>query len=61
MFFKKKLIIFKVLINYLLKKPENLKFLTFNRVKQYLLLSYILDNNIIHWENVKYNPTILKN
>lgn len=41
-------------------KLYNLHFLTFNRIKQYALLSYILDNNIIHWEDVKYTPTVLE-
>jgi len=41
-------------------KLYNLKFLTFNRLKQYALLSYILDNNIIHWEDVQYTPIVFK-
>lgn len=41
----------------LIKKYE-LKFLTSNRFCQYDLLNYIIDNNIIHWENVKYTPTM---
>jgi len=37
-------------------KLYNLNFLTFNRISQYALLNYILDNQIIHWEDVKFNP-----
>lgn len=38
-------------------KLYNLQFLTLNRVNQYSLLSYIIDNNIIHWEDVNFkNP-----
>lgn len=39
-------------------KSYNLHFLTFNRVKQYALLSYIIDNNIVHWEDVKFTMTV---
>lgn len=35
-------------------KSYNLQFLTLSRIKQYSLLSYIIDNNIIHWENVNF-------
>ena len=35
-------------------------FLTKNRSNQFALLNYILDNNIIHWENVKYTPSVLE-
>jgi len=40
-------------------KSYNLQFLTFNRVKQYSLLNYIIDNQIIHWENVKFNTNLV--
>lgn len=39
-------------------KLYNLKFLTFNRVKQYALLTHIVENNIVHWDNV--DSTALK-
>jgi hypothetical protein len=35
-------------------KEYNLKFLTYQRVKQFALVNYILKNNIIHWDNVKF-------
>lgn len=35
-------------------KEYNLKFLTYQRVKQFALVNYILENNIIHWDNVKF-------
>jgi len=35
-----------------------LKFLTYNRNKQYALLTYIIDNNIKHWENVKFTHCV---
>lgn len=37
-------------------KEYNLQFLTFNRYKQFALLNHIIDNNIVHWENVYFNP-----
>jgi hypothetical protein len=40
-------------------KSYNLQFLTFNRVNQYSLLNYIIDNQIIHWENVKFNTNLV--
>lgn len=42
-------------------KEYNLKFLTNNRHKQFSLLNYIIDNNIVHWENVDYTPLDLNN
>jgi hypothetical protein len=39
-------------------KLYNLEFLTGNRAKQYALLTYILENNIVHWEDVKFTPSI---
>jgi hypothetical protein len=33
-------------------KNYNLQFLTSQRVKQFALLNYILENSIIHWDNV---------
>ena len=41
-------------------KLYNLHFLTFNRASQYALLQYILDNNIVHWEDVKFTPSVLE-
>lgn len=38
-------------------KHYNLQFLTFQRVNQFNLINYILDNSIIHWENVKFKET----
>lgn len=35
-------------------KEYNLQFLTYQRVKQFALFNYILENNIIHWDNVKF-------
>lgn len=35
-------------------KEYNLQFLTLNRYKQFALLNYIIDNNIVHWENVNF-------
>jgi Cytochrome b/b6/petB/LAGLIDADG endonuclease len=40
-----------------LVKLYNLEFLIFNRKRQYALLNYILDNNIKHWENVKFRES----
>lgn len=37
-------------------KEYNLQFLTINRYKQFALLNYIIDNNIVHWENVNFTP-----
>lgn len=42
-----------------LMKLYDLQFLTFNRIKQFALLNYILDNNIVHWGNVKFTSTVL--
>jgi hypothetical protein len=36
-----------------LKKYYNLKFLTYNRSTQFKLLMYVLDNNIIYWDEIK--------
>jgi hypothetical protein len=41
-------------------KMYNLEFLTYNRAKQYALLSYIIDNQIVHWENVNFSPVMLE-
>ena len=35
-------------------KKYNLKFLTYNRIKQFNLLKHILDNNIINWDSLNY-------
>lgn len=37
-------------------REYNLQFLTANRDKQFALLNHIVDNNIVHWENVYFNP-----
>ena len=37
-------------------KEYNIQFLTANRYKQFALLNHIIDNNIVHWENVDFNP-----
>lgn len=37
-------------------KEYNLQFLTMNRYKQFALLNSIIDNNIVHWENVDFIP-----
>lgn len=42
-----------------LMKSYDLHFLTFNRIKQFALLNYILDNNIVYWDSVKFIPTVL--
>lgn len=39
-------------------KLYNLQFLTVNRAKQYALLLHIIENNIVHWENVQFTPSI---
>jgi len=41
-----------------LMKQYNLQFLTGNRSRQFALLNHIIDNQIIHWENVAFNPSI---
>lgn len=38
-------------------KLYNLQFLTGNRARQYALLTYILENNIVHWEDVNFTPS----
>lgn len=38
-------------------KNYNLQFLTANRRNQFALLNYIIDNHIIHWDNVNYIPS----
>lgn len=35
-------------------KEYNLQFLTSQRVKQFALLNYILENSIIHWDNINF-------
>jgi LAGLIDADG endonuclease len=42
--------IFNIIYPYL--QTNNLEFLTYNRRKQYLLLKYIIENNIKHWEEL---------
>lgn len=37
-------------------KEYNMQFLTANRAKQFSLLNHIIDNNIVHWENVDFYP-----
>lgn len=37
-------------------KEYGLQFLTGNRCNQFALLNYILDNNLVHWENVNFTP-----
>ena len=37
-------------------KQYNLQFLTNNRHMQFALLNHIIENKIIHWENVDYTP-----
>lgn len=39
-------------------KFYNLQFLTFNRARQFALLNHILENNLIHWNEVKFTPSI---
>lgn len=41
-------------------KQYGLHFLTASRSNQFALLSYILDNNIVHWENVNFTPSMLE-
>lgn len=41
-------------------KQYNLTFLTHNRLAQYTLLTHILENNIIHWEDVEVLASKLK-
>lgn len=41
-------------------KKYDLYFLTKNRSNQFALLNYILDNNIVHWENVNFTPSVLE-
>ena len=38
-------------------KEYNLQFLTSQRVKQFNLVSYILENGIIHWEDVNFKES----
>lgn len=40
-----------------LMKQYNLQFLTGNRARQFALLNHIIDNQIVHWENVTFNPS----
>lgn len=39
-------------------KFYNLQFLTVNRARQFALLNHILENNLIHWNDVKFTPPI---
>lgn len=41
-------------------KEYRLQFLTTNRLNQFALLNYILDNNIKYWEDVKFKPSVLE-
>jgi hypothetical protein len=41
-------------------KQYGLHFLTTTRLSQFALLNYILDNNIVHWENVNFTPSVLE-
>lgn len=41
-------------------KKYDLQFLTKSRLNQFALLNYILDNNIVHWENVNFTPSALE-
>jgi len=38
-------------------KKYDLQFLIANRRNQFSLLNYIIDNNIIHWDNVNFTPS----
>nr|QBM09632.1 hypothetical protein [Dactylella sp.] len=40
-------------------KKYNLEFLTNNRINQYALLTYILENNIVHWDDVQFKASNL--
>lgn len=42
--------ILKIFYPYL--QSNNIEFLTYNRRKQYFLLRYIIENKIIHWDNL---------
>lgn len=50
-FYKKEIL--NVIYPYL--KTKNIEFLTYNRRKQYFLLNYKIENNIIHWETLDIN------
>ena len=39
-------------------KQYNLQFLTGNRARQFALLNHIIDNQIQHWVDVTFNPSI---
>ena len=39
-------------------KQYNLQFLTGNRSRQFALLNHIIDNKIIHWVDVRFNPSL---
>jgi hypothetical protein len=36
-------------------KNNNIEFLNFNRRKQFFLFKYIIENNIIHWEDLDFD------
>lgn len=42
-------------------KEYNLQFLTINRYKQFALLNYIINNNIVHWDDVDFTPVWTEN
>ena len=42
--------IFNIIFPYL--QSNNIEFLTYNRRKQFFLYKYILENKIVHWENI---------
>nr|UEV87009.1 hypothetical protein [Grifola frondosa] len=42
--------IFNIIYPYL--QTNNIEFLTYNRRKQFFLLKYIFENNIMHWEDI---------
>nr|YP_009663701.1 hypothetical protein [Dactylella tenuis]QCW06839.1 hypothetical protein [Dactylella tenuis] len=40
-------------------KEYNLEFLTNNRINQYALLTYIIENKIVHWDDVQFKASSL--
>ncbi len=40
-----------------LMKLYDFPFLTGNRARQFALLNYIIDNEVLHWENVEFTPS----
>nr|QID02854.1 hypothetical protein [Orbilia oligospora] len=40
-------------------KEYNLEFLTNNRRNQYALLTYIIENNVVHWDDVQFKASSL--